>query len=227
MPTTPRTRRQLLKLTGSFAVVGLAGCSSAGDGPDGGGATGTPPGTEDDHAETASQDDHDDDHGGADDHQETDSHGHNHDEGTPDAPMHAAEVAMRTEDDGQHFAPHMTWVEVGGTVTWHVESGTHDVVAYHPDNDGPQRIPDASSPWASDLLAEGQTFEHTFEEPGVYDYFCTPHEAVGMVGTVIVGEPEAHEQPGLAEPQESLPEGARGELADLGTMVNEALGHTH
>jgi plastocyanin len=25
--------------------------------------------------------------------------------------------------------------------------------------------------------------------PGVYDYFCTPHEMAGMVGRIIVGEP--------------------------------------
>jgi plastocyanin len=245
MPHSQHTRRQLLKLTGSLAAVGLAGCTSRSDGPAGDGGTETPPGTEDDHHEET--DDHGteahheetdehggeadhqetDEHGGEADHQETDEHGHNHDEGTPEAPAAAAEVAMRTADDGQHFAPHMTWVEVGATVTWHAESGTHDTVAYHPDNDRPQRIPDGGTPWQSDLLAEGGSFEHTFEEAGVYDYFCTPHEGVGMVGTVIVGEPDAHGQPALAEPQDSLPEGASAELADLGTMVKETLGHTH
>jgi len=25
--------------------------------------------------------------------------------------------------------------------------------------------------------------------PGVYDYFCTPHEMAGMVGRIIVGQP--------------------------------------
>ena len=47
------------------------------------------------------------------------------------------------------------------------------------------------------------------------------------VWTVIVGEPDAHDQPALEEPQSSLPEGARAELATLGDKVNEALGHTH
>ncbi|WP_370042661.1 plastocyanin/azurin family copper-binding protein [Sinorhizobium fredii] len=27
---------------------------------------------------------------------------------------------------------------------------------------------------------------------GVYDYYCVPHEQAGMVGRIIVGEPEAH-----------------------------------
>lgn len=30
------------------------------------------------------------------------------------------------------------------------------------------------------------TFSFTFEEPGTYEYFCGPHEDVGMVGTVTV-----------------------------------------
>ena len=25
--------------------------------------------------------------------------------------------------------------------------------------------------------------------PGVYDYYCMPHEAVGMVGRIVVGQP--------------------------------------
>lgn len=45
-------------------------------------------------------------------------------------------------------------VEPGGTVTWELESGTHDAVAYHPDNDDkPLRMPDDATPWRTDLLA--------------------------------------------------------------------------
>jgi plastocyanin len=32
----------------------------------------------------------------------------------------------------------------------------------------------------------GGTFSFTFEEPGTYDYFCIPHEDLGMVGSVTV-----------------------------------------
>ena len=37
-------------------------------------------------------------------------------------------------------------------------------------------------------LLEGDAFEHTFEVPGSYQYFCIPHEAAGMVGTIEVTE---------------------------------------
>jgi plastocyanin len=208
----------MLQLTGAAAVAGLAGCTGAGGGGEGSGATATSTPTESDHQETEGEN-HDEE--GSDD-------GHNHDEGTPQEPSATATVSMRTEGSGQHYGPHVVWIESGGTVTWELESGTHDVTAYHPDNDKLLRIPEAADSWSTELLSDhGTTFERTFETEGVYDYFCTPHEAVGMVGTVIVGEPEAHDQPGLEEPDGSLPEGARSELTDLNKKVNEALGHTH
>ena len=35
----------------------------------------------------------------------------------------------------------------------------------------------------------GSHFEVTLTIPGVYDYFCMPHEAAGMVGRIVVGRP--------------------------------------
>jgi hypothetical protein len=34
----------------------------------------------------------------------------------------------------------------------------------------------------------GGTFSYTFEEPGRYDYYCIPHESLGMVGSVTVSD---------------------------------------
>jgi hypothetical protein len=35
----------------------------------------------------------------------------------------------------------------------------------------------------------GGRFEVTLAVEGVYDYFCLPHEAGGMVGRIVVGRP--------------------------------------
>lgn len=35
-------------------------------------------------------------------------------------------------------------------------------------------------------ISSGQTFTHTFEVPGTYNYFCIPHEKAGMVGQFTV-----------------------------------------
>jgi plastocyanin len=258
MSKPAQTRRRFLAGTaGTALVLGLAGCTTgggSGSGPTPGEGTqtdnhdeGGEHSTEDDHEEEhtdgdghSTEDDHEEEHTAGDDHstedghhdeetpQEGDGHGHNHDEGTPEGPASSARVTMRTEGSQHHYDPHMVWVEPGATVTWELESGQHNAVAYHPDNDKPLRIPEGGEPWETELLSEqGATASHTFEAEGVYDYYCAPHEGLGMVGTVVVGEPDAHGQPALAEPQTSLPEGARRELADLGEQTNEALGHTH
>ncbi|GAB3700043.1 hypothetical protein JCM31271_32510 [Halorubrum trueperi] len=135
---------------------------------------------------------------------------------------------MVTEDGGYHFEPHVVRVNVGGTVTWTNESGSHSATAYHPDNDQPQLVPDGATSWDSGLRSEeGATFDHTFETEGVYHYYCTPHETVGMLGSVIVGDPDPHEQIALEEPPEEKPDTVREKLTELNGMVSSALGDDH
>ena len=211
----------MLGVAGSAAIVGLAGCtgSQTNTSPESSGATPTP--TEDQHDETDEGSEHDDEegsHGG-------DEHGH---EDAVGEPTDTAEVAMITADDGEHFEPHVARVNVGGTVTFVNESGSHTATAYHPDNDQPQLVPDGAESWDSGLLTEdGATFEHTFETEGVYHYYCIPHETVGMIGSIIVGEPDAHGQPALEDPPEDKPESVRKKISELNEMCSEALGHTH
>ncbi|MDQ3954353.1 MAG: plastocyanin/azurin family copper-binding protein [Actinomycetota bacterium] len=38
------------------------------------------------------------------------------------------------------------------------------------------------------LIAPGEEFTVTLEEPGTYEYFCIPHEGHGMKGEIQVGE---------------------------------------
>src|SRR3546814_14143555 len=66
----------------------------------------------------------------------------------------------------------------------------HTATAYHPANfDRPRRVPPGADGWDSDYLLPGEGFALTLTVPGVYDYYCIPHEHVGMVGRIIVGEP--------------------------------------
>lgn len=153
--------------------------------------------------------------------------GHLHDE-TVDEPVDHATVEMVTTNTGFHFEPHVARVNVGGTVTFVNESGSHSATAYHPDYDVPLRIPEGATPWDSGLMTEaGAEFEHTFETEGVYQYYCIPHEAMGMIAAIIVGEPDPHDQPGLEPPQERFSGRAAEKIEQLNEMCNEALGHTH
>jgi plastocyanin len=141
------------------------------------------------------------------------------------APSDTAEVSMISEDDDYHFESHVVRVNVGGTVTWTNESDSHSTTAYHPDNDQPQLVPDGAAAWDSGTLTEGgATFDHTFETEGIYHYYCTPHESLGMIGSVIVGDPDPQKQTALEEPPADKPERVREKLTELNEMINTALG---
>ncbi len=70
------------------------------------------------------------------------------------------------------FTPDNITVKVGSTVTWTNEDNTvHTVTA----NDGS---------FASDSLANGKSYSHTFNTPGTYKYRCVIHP--NMTGIVTV-----------------------------------------
>lgn len=72
-------------------------------------------------------------------------------------------------------------IDTGDTVRWQFDQGfgvrstAHNVVS------GAGRRPDGR--FASAFLDRG-SWAHTFEAPGVFEYFCTPHRS--MVGTITV-----------------------------------------
>lgn len=133
----------------------------------------------------------------------------------------AGEVAMTTSDSGTHFEPHVVRIEPGEAVTWVNESGSHSTTAYAEANDKPDRIPSEADAWDSGTLSEeGDKYQHTFETEGVYDYYCRPHESAGMLGSVVVGDPHLDDEPGMAEAQSSLPEGAHDKIHELNEMVH-------
>ncbi|MDL5363205.1 plastocyanin/azurin family copper-binding protein [Halalkalicoccus sp. NIPERK01] len=81
-----------------------------------------------------------------------------------------------------YFDPIGLHVEPGTTVRFEIAAGTHSATAYE------SRIPSDASAFDSGVISSGG-FEHTFEEPGTYDYYCIPHKSVGMVGRIVVGSP--------------------------------------
>ncbi|MET0207330.1 MAG: plastocyanin/azurin family copper-binding protein [Thermoleophilaceae bacterium] len=77
------------------------------------------------------------------------------------------------------FEPSEITVAPGDTVTWtNNEAVSHDVQK----DSGPG--PDFSS-GPEGGMGDGDTFKHTFEEAGTYNYICRVH-APGMAGTVVV-----------------------------------------
>ncbi|MFW5939686.1 MAG: halocyanin domain-containing protein [Halolamina sp.] len=88
------------------------------------------------------------------------------------------EVGVDNGGEPYGFGPAAVRVDPGTTVVWEWtgRGGSHNVV----EEDGAFESETTSE--------EGFTFEHTFEEEGVFRYVCTPHESLGMKGAVAVGD---------------------------------------
>jgi halocyanin-like protein len=79
------------------------------------------------------------------------------------------------------FGPAGLWVDPGTTVTfqWTGAGGGHNVVA----RSGPADL-DSGDP----VDDTGYTYEVTLEEGGITEYVCIPHESLGMLGAIAVGD---------------------------------------
>lgn len=110
------------------------------------------------------------------------------------------DLAMTGRPDGSDvwFDPIGIHIQPGQTLRWsnNDPGNAHTATAYHPALfDRPQRIPDGAEPWDSDYLLPGESFSVTLTVPGVYDYYCLPHEHAGMVGRIVVGDAPAADYP--------------------------------
>jgi plastocyanin len=98
--------------------------------------------------------------------------------------------------DGQRFDPQDLAVSVGDSVTFvNGSSETHTVTAYEDElpegaeyfaSGGFTSEKDARSNLSEGLIDPGETYQVTFDKPGTYGYFCLPHEASGMIGSIEV-----------------------------------------
>lgn len=85
------------------------------------------------------------------------------------------------------------------------KGNSHTATAYHPEIFGRmRRIPAKAAHWNSDFLLPGDGFEVTLTVPGVYDYYCIPHEMAGMVGRIVVGTPDDPAWEGAAGPSDDV-----------------------
>ena len=124
----------------------------------------------------------------------------------------SAEVGVEANGGAFGFGPAAVRVEPGTTVTWSWtgQGGSHNV---------------AGDGFESELTDSGDyTFEHIFEEAGVYTYVCTPHETLGMKGAVVVGDVDVNEGSGGGGGGGSTASGDDGESSSDGDAAEETLG---
>jgi len=89
---------------------------------------------------------------------------------------YAATVDVSAQDFS--FSPPTVTINVGDTVLWTNNGGTHTVTS------GLNCA--RSGIWDSGTLSQGQSFSFTFHASGTYPYNCQIHCSFGMTGTVVV-----------------------------------------
>ncbi len=92
----------------------------------------------------------------------------------------SSEVTVEVGAEGNNgafaFGPAAVKVSKGTKVVWEWtgEGGSHNVAA-------------EGGEFKSETVGEeGHTFLHTFDSTGKFKYACTPHEAMGMKGAIVV-----------------------------------------
>lgn len=153
----PTKRRKFLQSTAGIVALGaLAGCNG-GDGDDST-DTETDGGAEDTDTETETE-------------TETETP-------TPTPTPQTEEVLVGPEAQNA-FEPDSLEVPAGTAVTFVWESSGHSLIV--------DSQPD-SAEWEGVTETQDSGFEHshTFEVPGTYEYYCEPHQAFGMEGSITV-----------------------------------------
>lgn len=87
--------------------------------------------------------------------------------------------------DSFEFEPRAVTIHAGEAVEWHNASHFKHSVTADPKL-GSAALPDGAPPFASGELQPGESFREVLSVPGKYRYFCTPHEGIGMTGTITV-----------------------------------------
>ena len=96
-------------------------------------------------------------------------------------PSFAANISiemLNKDENGNRmvFSQEVAKVDVGDTVTWLSSSKGHNVEIISAPNK--MKFKSKNSKEAT----------ITFDTPGIYYYWCTPHKGMGMIGLVVVGD---------------------------------------
>ena len=96
------------------------------------------------------------------------------------APALAADMTIEMLDkdavgNRMVYSEEIARVDVGDTITWSPTTKGHNVEMI-------------ASPNNMKLKSKnGKEVQVTFDAPGIYYYWCTPHKGMGMIGLVVVG----------------------------------------
>jgi plastocyanin len=91
----------------------------------------------------------------------------------------SAQTTHVIETSSNVFTPNaVAAVKIGDTIQWSWISGIHTTTS--------TTIPSGASTWDAPVSNSDQVFKYVVHVAGVYNYKCTPHEGMGMIGSFTV-----------------------------------------
>lgn len=172
-------RRTALRLTAVGLAAGLSGCLSNPWEPGADRAGDTPSASDDaeDEPDSSTESTDENETGG-----EVVESGEDTGESDDDSPPEP-DIVVEVAPDGFQFDPSSFEIGRGDTVRWVWRAGGHNLrVRSQPDDSAWEGTPGS----ASDTYGEGYEHVHTFEVAGDYEYFCAPHQTLGLEGSFTV-----------------------------------------
>jgi plastocyanin len=101
----------------------------------------------------------------------------------------SAPVVVKMTDSSPFYAPSKITIKSGETVQWVNDGATvHSVStdASNAQNPKDTSMPKGAVPFDSGFIPPGGNYSSTFKVPGMYHYYCLPHEKAGMSGVIVV-----------------------------------------
>ena len=93
------------------------------------------------------------------------------------------EMLNKLDKENMVYSKKVVRVNVGDTVFWKATDKGHNVEFIK------GGVPEGVEKFKSKFNKDTQ---YTFEIPGIYAYWCTPHKNMGMIGFVVVGDDKSN-----------------------------------
>ena len=93
------------------------------------------------------------------------------------------EMLNKQGNESMVFSKKIVRVSVGDTVFWKATDPGHNVEFIK------GGVPEGVGKFKTKFNKDA---EYTFEIPGIYAYWCTPHKSMGMIGFVVVGDDKSN-----------------------------------
>ncbi len=93
------------------------------------------------------------------------------------------EMLNKQGKESMVYSQKITRINVGDSISWKATTKGHNVEFIK------GGVPEGVKKFKSKFNKDA---EYTFNVPGIYAYWCTPHKTMGMIGFVVVGDDKSN-----------------------------------